>query len=85
MTQFVYEAPEFEEIEDGAWRIPDSNISIVELITFDNLCNKWAAFLDRENLPAEWDAQEAILHDDLTAAQRQFVTEFITDWEGLDT
>ena len=28
MTQFVYEAPEFEEIEDGAWRIPNSNISI---------------------------------------------------------
>lgn len=28
MTHFVYEPPEFAEIEDGVWRIPDTNISI---------------------------------------------------------
>ena len=28
MTHFVYEAPEFEDIEDGQWVIPDTNISI---------------------------------------------------------
>jgi len=28
MTHFVYEPPEFEEIEDGQWLIPDTNISI---------------------------------------------------------
>jgi hypothetical protein len=28
MTHFVYEPPEFAEIEDGQWIIPDTNISI---------------------------------------------------------
>lgn len=28
MDQFVYEAPEFAEIEDGAWRLPNTPISI---------------------------------------------------------
>lgn len=28
MSHFVYEAPEFEDIEDGQWVIPNTNISI---------------------------------------------------------
>lgn len=54
-------------------------------ITFDNLCDKWMAFLKKENLPTYWDAQEAILHDTLNIEQRQFVRAFINQWEELES
>ena len=50
----------------------------------DDLCEKWMTFLETENLPSHWDAQEAILHDDLTSEQRSFVSEFIKQWEELE-
>lgn len=53
-------------------------------MNFDNLCEKWTTFLKAENLPLDWDAQEAILHDDLTPEQRLFISEFSREWEELE-
>lgn len=53
-------------------------------MTHNDLCDKWVTFLQKENLPIHWDAQEAILHDELTTEQRQFVTNFIEEWESLE-
>ena len=49
-------------------------------MTEAQLCNEWMAFLSKESLPNEWDAQSAILSD-LTDDQRKYVTDFIMRWE----
>lgn len=49
---------------------------------FDKLCDEWANFLKANQLPSEWDAQEAILHE-ITPKQRIFVSDFIERWEAL--
>ena len=48
----------------------------------EHLFDDWLAFLKREGLPIDLDAQEAILLD-LTDNQKTFVKDFIQRWEAL--
>ena len=43
MTHFVYEPPEFAEIEDGAWRLPNTPISIQDCKSY---CGHYAVTED---------------------------------------